>query len=118
MQFRPDGQKGFVTRLFAAAFLMCAVQSPVHAQVQRPPEVIALQVGGEDCTVLGKQLGDGNVWVSQYKVDGGRNTFASSTYSGSGTACFRSIQQCERFLTEMALDYELGQASGTCRKGQ
>lgn len=91
---------------------------PASAQTQRPPDAIAVLSGAEDCDQLRKQLGRDGVWVSRYAVVGGRNSFASSTYNGSGSACFRSIQQCERFLTEVALDYQLAEAGGDCRKGQ
>ena len=104
--------------VLAIATLVLGAFLPAFAQTQRPPDAIAVLSGAEDCDQLRRQLGREGVWVSRYAVVGGRNSFASGSYTGAGSACFRSVQQCERFLTEVALDYQLAEAGGDCRKGQ
>lgn len=105
-------------RLAMAALLALSAPGVGLAQTQRPPEVIALQAGGEDCSQLRNSLGSDGVWVSRYRVNGGPATNSGASYVATGEACFRSIQQCERFLTEVALDYQLADAIGDCRKGK
>ena len=105
-------------RLAIISALTLSLAPPALAQTQRPPHIVALQSGAEDCEALSKSLGVEGVWTSDYTVSGGRSTFSTSGHFGSDRACFRSIQQCERFLTELALDYEAGEASGNCRKGK
>lgn len=105
-------------RLLSIAAVLASVWSlPLSAQTQRPPAAIAVQAGAEECDSLSKTLGREGVWVSDYTVSGGRSTFSTSAHFGSDRACFRSIQQCERFLTELTLDFLAGDASGDCRKG-
>ena len=118
MQLLPDKRcTGAVLAVVLSVGGVCLLR-PAGAQVQRPPDVIAAFAGAEECDALRRQLGRDGVWVSNYTVSGGRNSFAGPAFNGSGSACFRSVQQCERFLTELSLDYQIGEASGSCRKGQ
>lgn len=98
-------------KLFVAALALAA--APALAQLAPPPDYVAQQNGGVDCVALVGEVGPQAVFVGVYRNAGLTNIEGvSATFDFE--ACFRTIEQCERFVNEMRFDYPRG--IGACRR--
>jgi hypothetical protein len=75
-----------------------------------PPEYYAQQNGGQDCA---RFAGQGAPIVGAFRNNGPTNVEGVDARF-EFEACFRAIEACERFVTEMRLDYPRG--TGSCRR--
>lgn len=98
----------------ALALLGALIASPVLAQLgPPPPEYYAQQNGGRDCARLAAEVGPASTIVGAYRNNGPTNIEGVDARF-EFEACFRAIEACERFVTEMRLDYPRG--TGSCRR--
>lgn len=90
------------------------LSAPAFAQA-RPPEYVAQVSGAAACGPLTREIGREAVVTGRY-VSRGATLFMGQTSEIDVSFCFRSIQACERFVTEMRFDYPEG--TGACRPGR
>lgn len=98
------------------AMLGALMVAPLHAQ-QRPPEFLAQQIGAEACETLARAVGRGATWVAHYRLIEAQSNLSAGTTSATGQVCFRTVDLCQRFLTELDLDYPGARNELECAKG-
>lgn len=102
--------------LSAATLGALLLAAPLHAQ-GRPPEFLAQQIGAEPCETLARALGRRETWVAHYRIVEAQSSLSAGTTSANGEACFRTVDLCQRFLTELDLDYPGARNNLECAKG-